>query len=84
MNSRSTRREMLLGAAAGAAFLPRWAAAEATTTKSTRHGRVDYKSVTEQVAALRARQVSARERSEERRVGKECSLLCRSRWSPYH
>ena len=26
----------------------------------------------------------ARERSEERRVGKECALLCRSRWSPYH
>ena len=25
-----------------------------------------------------------RERSEERRVGKECSELCRSRWSPYH
>ena len=24
------------------------------------------------------------ERSEERRVGKECRLLCRSRWSPYH
>ena len=24
------------------------------------------------------------ERSEERRVGKECPLLCRSRWSPYH
>jgi phosphoserine phosphatase RsbU/P len=23
-------------------------------------------------------------RSEERRVGKECSLSCRSRWSPYH
>ena len=23
-------------------------------------------------------------RSEERRVGKECSILCRSRWSPYH
>ena len=23
-------------------------------------------------------------RSEERRVGKECSRLCRSRWSPYH
>ena len=22
--------------------------------------------------------------SEERRVGKECSLPCRSRWSPYH
>ena len=24
------------------------------------------------------------ERSEERRVGKECRALCRSRWSPYH
>ena len=24
------------------------------------------------------------QRSEERRVGKECRLLCRSRWSPYH
>jgi type I restriction enzyme M protein len=24
------------------------------------------------------------ERSEERRVGKECRRLCRSRWSPYH
>ena len=23
-------------------------------------------------------------RSEERRVGKECSEPCRSRWSPYH
>ena len=25
-----------------------------------------------------------RARSEERRVGKECVSLCRSRWSPYH
>ena len=22
--------------------------------------------------------------SEERRVGKECAITCRSRWSPYH
>ena len=27
---------------------------------------------------------SSRGRSEERRVGKECLRLCRSRWSPYH
>src|SRR5881227_943713 len=27
---------------------------------------------------------AGRHRSEERRVGKECGLLCRSRWSPYH
>src|SRR3546814_13252209 len=26
----------------------------------------------------------ARERSEERRVGKECVSTCRARWSPYH
>ena len=26
----------------------------------------------------------AQERSEERRVGKECASMCRSRWSPYH
>ena len=25
-----------------------------------------------------------RSRSEERRVGKECRIGCRSRWSPYH
>ena len=28
--------------------------------------------------------VPAWERSEERRVGKECTIQCRSRWSPYH
>ena len=28
--------------------------------------------------------ITALERSEERRVGKECSVTCRSRWSPYH
>jgi cob(I)alamin adenosyltransferase len=28
--------------------------------------------------------LAAVERSEERRVGKECRRLCRSRWSPYH
>ena len=26
----------------------------------------------------------AKRRSEERRVGKECTSWCRSRWSPYH
>src|SRR3546814_15041120 len=28
--------------------------------------------------------ILAQERSEERRVGKECVSTCRSRWSPYH
>ena len=31
-----------------------------------------------------ARTVGVRTRSEERRVGKECASMCRSRWSPYH
>src|SRR3546814_14768712 len=29
-------------------------------------------------------QIQVRDRSEERRVGKECVSTCRSRWSPYH
>ena len=29
-------------------------------------------------------ELSDDDRSEERRVGKECLRLCRSRWSPYH
>src|SRR3546814_16470451 len=31
-----------------------------------------------------ARAVHSEDRSEERRVGKECVSTCRSRWSPYH
>src|SRR3546814_7317114 len=33
---------------------------------------------------LHARKSELIERSEERRVGKECVSTCRSRWSPYH
>ena len=32
----------------------------------------------------RAKRRIRAQRSEERRVGKECPVLCRSRWSPYH
>ena len=28
--------------------------------------------------------IAGGQRSEERRVGKECWITCRSRWSPYH
>ena len=34
--------------------------------------------------AVEARALVVVERSEERRVGKECASMCRSRWSPYH
>ena len=36
------------------------------------------------VRAISAEPGSGFSRSEERRVGKECRLTCRSRWSPYH
>ena len=35
-------------------------------------------------AWIKRKYVSALMRSEERRVGKECASMCRSRWSPYH
>ena len=41
------------------------------------------------IVPLRAGRITAvvdgvEQRSEERRVGKECRMPCRSRWSPYH
>src|SRR3546814_11483611 len=36
------------------------------------------------VAELRTAYGERPERSEVRRVGKECGSTCRSRWSPYH
>ena len=37
-----------------------------------------------QLQAEQSRRTGVSTRSEERRVGKECLRLCRSRWSPYH
>src|SRR3546814_20475242 len=45
------------------------------------------KTGTAQVYSLKGAKYKASaidERSEERRVGKECVSTCRSRWSPYH
>src|SRR3546814_18381945 len=36
------------------------------------------------VQAALTREITHIERSEERRVGKECVSTCRSRWSPFH
>src|SRR3546814_14913391 len=36
------------------------------------------------IGAIAVREDTNLERSEERRVGKECVSTCRSRWSPYH
>ena len=51
------------------------------------HSGVDGKAGSEMAKVLYDVSPTVREvppRSEERRVGKECSLPCRSRWSPYH
>ena len=44
---------------------------------------LEYRSLTTVAAEAEAMKVAAN-RSEERRVGKECVSTCRSRWSPYH
>ena len=41
-------------------------------------------SATGRPSALRQLKLVEDWRSEERRVGKECASMCRSRWSPYH
>ena len=40
--------------------------------------------ITGPLASPGAEMVNGFRRSEERRVGKECQSVCRSRWSPYH
>ena len=53
---------------------------------------VAYEMSREPVASLLGQKLVSHEfdvsrknpRSEERRVGKECGVMCRSRWSPYH
>ena len=43
-----------------------------------------YKTFEMELAGRTLRVDIGRVRSEERRVGKECTSWCRSRWSPYH
>lgn len=59
MDSRPTRRDILIGAAA--ASLSRPAMAQVPKTTAPTETRMDYRNVQEQVAALAARKVSARE-----------------------
>ena len=42
----------------------------------------DRESIRQALSRPEVREIAAR--SEERRVGKECTSVCRSRWSPYH
>ena len=47
-------------------------------------GRNAEASVDDIVVKTREEDTLIKDRSEERRVGKECTSWCRSRWSPYH
>src|SRR3546814_19861533 len=44
----------------------------------------DFEKLSGSVEALTGCGSQPSDRSEERRVGKECVSTCRSRWSPYH
>ena len=65
------------GALAGWWFLP--FVAGLGTGLAARYGRLRLRATLPAAVG-----VAVAGRSEERRVGKECSLTCRSRWSPYH
>ena len=54
---------------------------EASTLKENVELRAQLELLTSKYEKLEA---SHEKRSEERRVGKECTSWCRSRWSPYH
>src|SRR3546814_15543783 len=56
-----------------------------TSQQSRAAGRESYADVLpSDNRTSRSMRVSAKQRSEERRVGKECVSTCRSRWSPVH
>ena len=61
--------------------------AEETATLAAYVANLKFEDIPEEVLA-RAKVLTLDflefQRSEERRVGKECCLVCRSRWSPYH
>src|SRR3546814_9235067 len=42
------------------------------------------RTIDQQPTSVNEKQKRVNQRSEERRVGKECVSTCRSRWSPYH
>ena len=62
---------LILGAVVGAAVALLYAPKPGTETRQLAKEK-----------ALNIKEKAAR--SEERRVGKECRIGCRSRWSPYH
>ena len=68
-----------------AADVEYWPTPDPTPTEGTREQRLDaYRAVRDQLARRIRQSFVGQQRSEERRVGKESEVPCRSRWSPYH
>jgi error-prone DNA polymerase len=68
-------------AAAGYALHP---SGERHLRSRERLERIYPRALLDETLAVAGRCTFSLDRSEERRVGKECRRLCRSRWSPYH
>jgi RNA polymerase sigma-32 factor len=60
-----------------------WSLVKMGTTANQKKLFFNLRKVKSQIQALEEGDLRP-DRSEERRVGKECRRLCRSRWSPYH
>ena len=56
----------------------------AADTGGAYHGASSTAALQQEYQAIASELKRTWRRSEERRVGEECSLTCRSRWSPYH
>ena len=84
-SARQRRTDMLSLLALGYGFQVRLIG-QVAATHAAQHGGEQVRPAL--VAAITGRLAPVAEewlgRSEERRVGKECCLVCRSRWSPYH
>ena len=83
---RRARRKKLLKHAKGF-FLTKgklYRSAKEAVNRSLRYTYRDRRTRKRDFRALWIQRIGAAARSEERRVGKECRTVCRSRWSPYH
>ena len=82
INQEFIMKKLFASLALAAAVAPVWAATQ-TVTLAVPGMTCAACPITVKKALSKVEGVS-KVRSEERRVGKECRIGCRSRWSPYH